>query len=80
MARITKEQIICDICQSEGERYTLSFPGGIKVLDRCSKHDRKILALKNEPGEWTVIQQDGHRKGRIKLVTPDDIQKKRKTD
>lgn len=85
MAKVTLEQIECDICRKVGERYTLSFPDGIKVLDRCAAHAKKIFALKEEQGEWTPLHlnsNNGRGIGRagVKVSTADDIiaQRKRK--
>lgn len=79
MAKVTLEQIECDVCRKLGERYTLAFPDGIKVLDRCEKHNRKILALREEPGEWTVLTDRGNGKGKgsVKVSTLEDIQRQR---
>lgn len=78
MAKQTIEQFICDICQEVGERYTLSFPDGIKVLDRCSKHDKKIMDLKEEVGDWTSLtSRPSVRRGQLELTDPATITRKR---
>ena len=53
MVRKTVELFECDVCGEPGERYTVTFPeDGALSLDRCSKHDRKIMALRDEKGTW----------------------------
>jgi hypothetical protein len=76
VAKVTLEQYECDVCQTIGERYTISYPDGMKILDRCSKHNRKILALKEEVGDWTAVTGQS-RRGRLAVTTPNEIAKKR---
>lgn len=53
MVRKTVELYECDVCGDPGERYTVTFPeDGALALDRCGKHDKKILALRDEKGSW----------------------------
>lgn len=73
MARRTLEVFECDICGKEGERYTILYPDGQKVLDRCDRHNSKVLALREEKGEWQ--QRDG--RSQFKISTPDEIMKLR---
>ena len=73
MAKVTLEQIECDVCRKVGERYTLSYPDGIKILDRCDKHAAKIFALKDEPGDWTVLSAKGRTS--LKVSTAADIER-----
>ena len=75
MVKVTLERIECDVCGEEGTRYTLSFPDGVKVLDRCEKHEKKIMALKNEKGDWTPL---GGRSSGITVKTPEQIAAERK--
>ena len=72
MAKVTLEQIECDVCQKVGERYTLYYPDGSKILDRCAQHAKKILAFKDEPGEWITISPN-LKPGHLKVSTPEDI-------
>jgi hypothetical protein len=75
MAKVTLERYNCDVCEQEGERYTLSFPDGIKVLDRCERHAKKIIALRDEAGEFTRIAPN--RRNSLKVSTPEDIARQR---
>jgi hypothetical protein len=78
VAKRTLEQILCDVCESVGERYTLSFPDGIKILDRCSKHDKKIQALREEAGDWTALPTKmTSARGRLEVTNPAEIAAKR---
>lgn len=52
MVKRTLEVFECDKCGNEGQRYSVIFPEGTLVLDRCETHARKILALRSEVGEW----------------------------
>lgn len=78
MAKVTLEQIECDVCRKVGERYTLSYPDGIKVLDRCDKHATKIFALKEEPGDWTALSASTKGRTTLKVSTPEDIERQRR--
>lgn len=42
----------CDTCGEEATRYTVLFEDGTKVFDRCSRHNKKLEALRNEDGDW----------------------------
>lgn len=74
MVRQVTESFLCDICGSEGERYTVQFPDGNLVLDRCPRHDRKLQSLRNEKG--TFIQPEAARNG-FKITSADEIQRQR---
>ena len=54
MARKEYSVYECDKCGSaEGERYIITFPDGkVRTMDRCSKHNRTLERLREEPGEW----------------------------
>lgn len=78
MAKVTLEQIECDVCRKVGERYTLSFPDGIKVLDRCDTHAKKIFAFKDEPGEWTALSATTKGRTTLKVSTAEDIERQRR--
>jgi hypothetical protein len=69
--KVMLERLECDICRAEAERYTLTLPDGMKVLDRCERHARAIFDLKDEPGEWhpSRSRADG-----ITVLTPRDVQ------
>lgn len=72
MVRKTVELFECDVCGEPGERYTISFPeDGTLCLDRCEKHARKILALRDEKGTWA--QANG--RSTFKVSSVEDIQK-----
>jgi len=73
MSKVTVEQIQCDICLSLGTRFTVSFPDGVKILDRCSKHDRKLQALREEPGDWTAITRNRGGGRGLRITTLDGI-------
>lgn len=73
MAKVTLEQIECDVCRKVGERYTVGFPDGIKVLDRCTQHARKILSLRDEPGDFNELPTDGKRRRRLQVMSPAEI-------
>lgn len=75
MVKVTKEEIECDIDRKPGERYTISYPDGVKTLDRCPQHSKKLLSLKEEPGDWTPISADGRRG--MQVLTAEEIQSRR---
>ena len=52
MVKRTLELFECDKCGNEGQRYSVTFPEGTLVLDRCETHAKKIEALRDEVGEW----------------------------
>jgi hypothetical protein len=75
MVRKTVELYECDVCGADGERYAITFPDdGTLALDRCERHAKKILALKNEKGSWA--QSNG--RSTFKVSSLDDIQKQRR--
>lgn len=76
MAKVTLERIECDVCREEGERYTLAFPEGTKILDRCPKHDKEIKALRDEPGDWIVHSPTT--RGKLRVMTPEEIAQQRR--
>lgn len=75
MVKITLEKLECDVCRSGAVRYAVTYPDGIKILDRCEKHSKKLLAFKDEPGEWTTVNA---RKGKFTVLSPEEIQLRRK--
>lgn len=75
MVKRTIEAYECDVCAREAVRYTLSFPEGVKTLDRCDRHDKAIHKLREEKGSWATLT--GHRSP-FKVSSPDDISKQRK--
>lgn len=77
MVKVTLETLECDVCRKPAERYTVTYPDGMKVFDRCEKHSGKLLSLKEEPGEWSTITA---RRGRITVLTPDEIALRRNGD
>ena len=80
MAKVTLEHIECDVCHTRGERYTISFPEGMKILDRCNSHAKKIIAFKNEPGEWTDLPTGARGRAGLKISTAEDIARQRSTE
>ena len=75
MVRKTVELFECDVCGEDAERYTITFPDlGTLALDRCNKHARKILALKDEKGSWA---QGGNRSA-FKVSSVFDINKQQR--
>lgn len=75
MVRRTVELFECDVCGEDGERYTVTFPEeGVLSLDRCAKHNRKILALKEEKGSWA----QSNARSTFKVSTPDEILRQRR--
>lgn len=75
MVRKTVELFECDVCGAEAERYTVSFPdGGILALDRCERHNKKILALRDEKGAWT----SGQGRSVFKVSSLEDIKKQKR--
>lgn len=76
------QQIECDVCGNEGTRYTLSFPDGIKVLDRCAQHDQKIQELRAEEGDFTTttVNQGNVKRGGIVLTDVSEIERKRQPE
>lgn len=76
MVKVTLERLECDVCGDEAERYTVSYPDGMKVLDRCDKHAKKIVALRDEPGDWSALTPST--KGKLTVLTPAEIEQRRK--
>lgn len=72
VVRKTMEIFECDKCGREGQRYTVLFEDGTKVLDRCDKHNAKLEALRNEDGEWRTTKVA---KATFHKSTPEEIQR-----
>ncbi len=77
VVKVTREEIECDVCAEIGTRYTVNYPDGIKVLDRCDKHAKDILKLKDAPGTWSPMK-GGSTRGRLQVLTPQEISAKRR--
>ena len=77
MVKVTLETLECDVCRKPAERYTVTYPDGMKVFDRCEKHSKKLLGLKDEPGEWSTVTA---RRGRITVLTPEEIALRRSSN
>lgn len=73
--KVTLERLVCDVCQEDGARYTIAFPDGTKILDRCEKHAKKIIALRDEVGDWSPLES---RKSGIEVVTVAEVAARRK--
>lgn len=67
----------CDVCGSEGERYSVTFPDGQLTLDRCERHNGHLEKLRNEKGTW-VAKAPGSRSS-FKVSSVDDIAKQKKS-
>jgi hypothetical protein len=66
----------CDVCGDAGERYCVSFPDGQEIaMDRCSKHNRKVEALRSERGTWI---SNGSQRSTFKVSSIEDIVKQKK--
>lgn len=59
MVKRTLEVFECDKCGDEGQRYSVTFPDGTLVMDRCETHARKLDALRAEQGEWVQLGATG---------------------
>lgn len=75
MVKRTLETFECDECGEEAVRYLIEYPDGQYALDRCEKHEGKILKLRDEKGTW--IHRNGGRTA-FKVSTPEDILKQKK--
>lgn len=73
MVKVTLEVFHCDVCGAEGQRYTVGFHDGLKVLDRCPRHNTKLEALREEKGEWQVPAP----RSEFKVSSIDDIKSKK---
>lgn len=72
MVKKTLEAYECDRCGDPATRYSMAFEEGETLLmDRCPKHNKKLEALRDEPGEWVT---PGGRKSTFKKSSPMDIQ------
>jgi hypothetical protein len=75
MVRKTVELYECDVCGADGERYIITFPeDGTLALDRCEKHARKVVALKDEKGSW----QQSNGRSTFKVSSLEEIQKQKR--
>ena len=59
MVKRTLEVFECDKCGNEGQRYSVTFPEGTLVMDRCETHAKKLEALRNETGDWVTSSSIG---------------------
>lgn len=75
MVQRTVTKYECDVCGEEGERYTVSYPDGILSLDRCDRHSKKLLALRDEKGSW--VHHDSSRTP-FKVSSVSEIQAQRR--
>lgn len=73
MVKVTLETFQCDVCGEPGERYTVGYKDGTKVLDRCPRHSTKLEALRNEKGEWQAVAP----KTEFKVSSIEDIKKQK---
>lgn len=70
MAERTYKVYECDKCGAPGKRYSILYEDGTKILDRCELHDKTILKLREEVGDFIV---SGPSRGVFKKSTADDI-------
>ena len=76
MVRKTVELFECDVCGADGNRYTVTYPDeGTLALDRCDRHNRKILALREEKGSWAA-QSNG--RSNFKVSSIEEITRQQK--
>lgn len=75
MVKVTLEVFHCDVCGDEGQRYTVGFHDGLKVLDRCPRHGKKLEDLREEKGEWQVPSP----RSEFKVTSVADIKAKKTT-
>jgi len=73
MVKVTLERFQCDICGEEGERYTVGYYDGVKVLDRCRRHSTKLEAFREEKGEW----QSRAPRSEFKVTSVEEIKQKK---
>lgn len=79
MVRKVVEVYECDVCGKQAERYTISYPDGYLVLDRCEKHDRTLSKLREEKGLWTAKNEQGKpRPGAFKVSSLEEIESQRR--
>lgn len=76
VVKVTLERLECDVCGDEAVRYTVSYPDGMKVLDRCERHAKKVLALRDEAGNWSAFTPST--KGKLTVLSPEEINSRRK--
>jgi hypothetical protein len=76
MAKRVLEVIECDVCGQEGDRYIVIYPGeGQLILDRCDRHNGKLIALKKESGQWMGRDQ---RRTAFKVSDPEKLLREHK--
>lgn len=74
MARRVREVIECDVCGKDGERYIVIYPRtGQFILDRCSRHNGKVMALQREKGEWVKTRE--RRRASFHISDPEQLLK-----
>jgi len=73
MVKVTLEAFHCDVCGDEGDRYTVGYRDGMKILDRCPRHATKLEALRNEKGDW----QASSPRSEFKVSSIDEIKQKK---
>lgn len=76
MVKRTLELYECDVCGSEGDRYSVNFPDGQLTLDRCQRHATKLHKLKDEKGSW-VARVAGSKQS-FKVSSVEDIKQQMK--
>jgi len=70
---VTLEAFHCDVCGADGQRYTVGYKDGMKVLDRCQRHSGKLEALREEKGEWQPLSP----RSEFKVSSLDEIKQKK---
>lgn len=69
----TLETYECDLCGRDAERFVVTYMDGSMLLDRCEKHNTKLLKFREEKGEWVSKEPRG--KATFKLSSPAEIAK-----
>lgn len=77
MVKRTLEVFVCDVCGQDGERYTVTFPDGQMIMDRCDKHNSKLEKMRDEKGSWTT--RTGQRSS-FKVSSISEIEKQRRPE
>ena len=70
MVRKTIETLECDKCGQPAQRYSINFPEGSLVLDRCEQHGKKLEGLKTEQGEWVDLRGP---KASFRKTSPEEL-------
>ena len=75
MVKRTLELFECDVCGAEGQRYAVVYPDGQMNLDRCERHNGKLLRLREEKGTWVATAP----RSSFKVSSVDEIKRQTRT-